>query len=86
MIRRSIHDQAQANLGQIKLNITQEGNRVQVGLVDPTESCLIGNLPYQVSYVIHVPAKTAVPDANPARRRISQLVGLLMGTSEFQRR
>ena len=33
-----------------------------------------------------VPARTSTPDANPDRRRISQLVGLLMGTSEFQRR
>jgi uncharacterized protein (DUF1800 family) len=33
-----------------------------------------------------VPTKTAVPDANPTRRRITQLVGLLMGTAEFQRR
>jgi len=33
-----------------------------------------------------VQAKTPATDANPDRRRISQLVGLLMGTSEFQRR
>jgi len=33
-----------------------------------------------------VPAKTPAPDSNPDRRRIAQLIGLLMGTSEFQRR
>src|SRR6185295_8210906 len=33
-----------------------------------------------------VPARTPAPETNPDRRRISQLVGLLMGTSEFQRR
>jgi len=34
-----------------------------------------------------VPVKaSSAPDANPERRRIAQLVGLLMGTAEFQRR
>jgi uncharacterized protein (DUF1800 family) len=33
-----------------------------------------------------VPARIPAPDSNPERRRISQLIGLLMGTSEFQRR
>jgi len=34
-----------------------------------------------------VPVKaSSAPDANPERRRIAQLVGLLIGTAEFQRR
>jgi len=33
-----------------------------------------------------VPVKAASSDANPERRRIAQVVGLLMGTAEFQRR
>ncbi|HLF85169.1 MAG TPA: DUF1800 domain-containing protein, partial [Blastocatellia bacterium] len=33
-----------------------------------------------------VPARAAAPDVNPERRRIAQLIGLLMGTAEFQRR
>jgi uncharacterized protein (DUF1800 family) len=32
------------------------------------------------------PVRAAAPDINPERRRIAQLVGLLMGTTEFQRR
>jgi len=33
-----------------------------------------------------VPARAPVQDVNPERRRIAQLVGLLMGSAEFQRR
>src|SRR6185295_15234503 len=33
-----------------------------------------------------VSVKAASSDANPERRRIAQVVGLLMGTAEFQRR
>ncbi|MGH8598476.1 MAG: DUF1800 domain-containing protein, partial [Gammaproteobacteria bacterium] len=33
-----------------------------------------------------VPVRAGAPDTNPERRRIAQLVGLLMGTAEFQRR
>ena len=33
-----------------------------------------------------VPVRAAAPDMNPERRRIAQVVGLLMGTAEFQRR
>jgi uncharacterized protein (DUF1800 family) len=33
-----------------------------------------------------VPVRAAAPDMNPDRRRIAQLVGLLMGAAEFQRR
>lgn len=33
-----------------------------------------------------VPVKAASSDANPERRRIAQVIGLLMGTAEFQRR
>jgi len=33
-----------------------------------------------------LPVKTASSDANPERRRIAQVIGLLMGTAEFQRR
>ncbi len=33
-----------------------------------------------------VPVRAAAADMNPDRRRIAQLVGLLMGTTEFQRR
>ena len=33
-----------------------------------------------------VPVRAAAADVNPERRRIAQVVGLLMGTAEFQRR
>jgi uncharacterized protein (DUF1800 family) len=33
-----------------------------------------------------VPVKAASSDSNPERRRIAQVIGLLMGTAEFQRR
>ena len=33
-----------------------------------------------------LPVRAGTPDTNPERRRIAQLVGLLMGTAEFQRR
>jgi len=33
-----------------------------------------------------IPVKASAADANPERRRIAQIVGLLMGTAEFQRR
>jgi uncharacterized protein (DUF1800 family) len=33
-----------------------------------------------------VPVKAASSDTNPERRRIAQVIGLLMGTAEFQRR
>jgi len=33
-----------------------------------------------------VPVKASSPNSDPERRRITQVVGLLMGTAEFQRR
>lgn len=62
------------------LSAVRAGLKVQSEVATPRPALNTGERPEPV------PMRAAAPQTSPERRRIAQTIGLLMGTSEFQRR